>query len=137
MSVANGSDANGDGSIGRPFASLSRAQTAARLALGRTPPATPVTVLVRAGTYYLQEPLRLSEADSGQPGAQTIYAAYPGEEVVLSGGKRLDSDGLQWKEWHPSHTWAQHTKHTRTKGLLLALSSEFSLLCSAWMRVPG
>ena len=67
VSVANGSDTSGDGSIGRPFASLSRAQTAARLALGRTPPATPVTVLVRAGTYYLKEPLwlRLKASVSG------------------------------------------------------------------------
>ena len=49
----------------------------------------PITVWVRAGTYYLDKPLVLDSADSGTPDAPITYAAYPGERVTLSGGRKL------------------------------------------------
>jgi len=47
------------------------------------------TVLVRAGVYYLEEPLRFGPEDSGTAQAPITYAAYPGETPVLSGGRRI------------------------------------------------
>lgn len=49
----------------------------------------PVTVLVRAGTYRLSEPLNLGPDDSN-----VTWAAYPNEHPVISGGKVIDG----WKK---------------------------------------
>jgi Right handed beta helix region len=49
----------------------------------------PYLVHLRGGIYYLSEPLRLSPADSGSANAPIVYAAFPGERPVLSGGSLL------------------------------------------------
>lgn len=66
----------------QPFATLARAQQAARQAKGGI-------VTVHGGTYYLPETLVLTEADSG-----TEYRAANGETVILSGGLKLQ---LKWE----------------------------------------
>ncbi len=81
-----GSDSN-EGTVSRPFATLQRAQQAARR--------TPGTVSLRGGTYYLTQPLVFTDADSGTATRPAIWAAYPGETPVLSGGLRLRD--LHWK----------------------------------------
>ena len=86
-----GDDAN-PGSLARPFATLERAQRAARLVNGREP----VTVSLRAGTYYLPETFVLTAADSGTTDAPVLYRAYGDEEAVVSGGLRLD---LRWEPY--------------------------------------
>ena len=48
-----------------------------------------VTVLVRGGVYPLAEPLAFTPADSGTAGAPVVYAAYPGETPVISGGRAI------------------------------------------------
>lgn len=55
----SGSDASGDGSRTKPFATLNKAQAAARAS------SHPVTVRVGAGHYYQPSPLVLTAADSG------------------------------------------------------------------------
>ena len=68
-----------------PFATLARAQAAARELHRRDPQRKqPVVVLVRRGTYYLSQPLRFIPYDSN-----TTYEAYPGEKPVISGGVQL------------------------------------------------
>ncbi len=52
-----------------------------------------MTAWFRRGVYYLPETLVLGAADSGTQAAPVTYAAYPGEEVVLSGGVKLQ---LEW-----------------------------------------
>jgi hypothetical protein len=70
-----------------PFRTLARARDAVR-ALRKAEPgrATPVVVRIRAGTYHLDETFRLGPEDSGTAKSPTIYAAYPGESPVISGG---------------------------------------------------
>jgi len=80
----NGNDA-AKGTLANPFATLARAQAAARYVAGKKP----VTIFLRAGTYYLSAPLVLTSADSGTKHAPVTYQAYDGEEVVVSGGQRL------------------------------------------------
>ena len=46
---------------------------------------TPVTVLIRGGTYFLSEPFVLTAEDS-----DVTYAAYPKERPILSGGRRIE-----------------------------------------------
>ena len=50
----------------------------------------PVTVSVRGGKYYLQETLVLGPEDSGTRAYPVTYSAYPGEQPILSGGRKLE-----------------------------------------------
>jgi hypothetical protein len=52
-----------------------------------------MTVLVRAGTYLLGELFVLAPEDSGTAESPVVYAAYPNELPVLSGGRSIRS----WK----------------------------------------
>ena len=85
-----GDDAN-PGTQAKPFATLQRAQQAARKAAGREA----VTVLVRSGTYYLPETWVFTAADSGTQAAPLVYQAYAGEQPVISGALRLPK--LKWQ----------------------------------------
>jgi len=78
---------NSDASDG-PFATLQRARDEIRrLRNTGTLPDGDVFVVVRAGTYYMQEPLQLTAEDSGTNDSRVVYTAYPGEEVRLCGGR--------------------------------------------------
>ena len=69
-----------------PFASLTRARDAVRDLKAAGAFTRPVTVMVRAGIYYLSEPLVLTPEDSGTPNRLITYQAYQDEKPVLSGG---------------------------------------------------
>jgi len=81
-----GSDEN-PGTKERPFATLARARDAVRPVKAKSK--GPVTVWVRSGTYYLSEPLVFRPEYSGSKDQRIIYAAYPGEQPTISGGKKL------------------------------------------------
>jgi len=49
----------------------------------------PMTILVRGGTYRLDEPIVLTPEDSGTPAGPLTIAGYPGELPVLSGGQPI------------------------------------------------
>lgn len=72
-----------------PFATLKRARDAVRELKQTEGLQKPVAVLVRAGTHYLKEPLVLGPEDSGTQACPVAYRAFPGEQVVLSGGRRI------------------------------------------------
>lgn len=78
----NGSD-NNSGSLKKPLASLDHAL---KVAKGK-----PAKIVIRAGTYYLPEPLVISPESSG-----TTIAAFADEHPVISGGIELKN-----LEWHP------------------------------------
>jgi hypothetical protein len=95
---------NADKSDG-PFASL----TAARDAVRRTKRASdsqPVRVLIRGGVYPIEKPVIFQPEDSGSAMAPVTYAAYPGEQPVISGGRALGSwrkgEGELWTVHIPS-----------------------------------
>ena len=77
-----GSDAQGDGSEAKPFATVAKAQAAARAASAKGG----VIVWLRAGTHFQPAgALTLTAADSGASAAQpVVYAGYPGENATLS-----------------------------------------------------
>ena len=89
--ACNGDDRN-PGTEERPFATLHHAREAVRSFQDRGK--RTVTVLVRQGTYYMSEPLLFGPEDSGTTQGPVSYAAYPGERVTISGGRRLT---CQWK----------------------------------------
>jgi len=76
------------GNLEKPFATLERARNEirARKESGELPVGG-IEVVIRGGTYYLKEPFELFPKDSGAETAPVVYAAYPGEEVVLSGAR--------------------------------------------------
>jgi len=101
----DGQDAN-PGTKGRPFATLTHARDAVRQ-MKKNAKGT-ITVYLRGGTYYLDEPLVFTTEDSGPaicPGpasdgmdkltdeAPVRFVAYKNEKPVLSGGKLLK---LKW-----------------------------------------
>ena len=93
-----GTDGN-PGTKDRPLKTFAAAQQAVRARPGtagvpwpdgKAKSAEPVTVYFRAGTYYLPETLVFAAEDSGTDKAPVSYAAAPGEEVVISGGVKLE-----------------------------------------------
>ena len=94
--ATNGDDAwfgraaepNAGGTDG-PFATLARARDAVRELKARGGLKAPVTVMVRGGKYFLDHTLVLGDEDSGTRECPITYTAYPGEEPILSGGRRL------------------------------------------------
>jgi len=77
-----------------PYATLGRARDAIRALKSRKPLRKPVTVYVRGGTYPLSSTLVFRTEDSGTAKCPIAYAAYPGERVVLSGGRTISG----WKK---------------------------------------
>jgi hypothetical protein len=96
--AVNGDDAN-PGTEEKPFATLARARDAVR----ELKKENPITVLVRGGTYYLDEPLVFGSQD-----APATYAAYPGEFVA-----RVQGRGLE-ESWDDSN-WERRTVPVRRK----------------------
>jgi len=85
----NGNDAWA-GTKTQPFATLNAARDAIRKLKTRQQfPAEGVTVYMRGGCYSHSSGFTLSAEDSGTPEARVIYRAFPGEQVRLLGGKRL------------------------------------------------
>lgn len=82
--VSPGGSDSSSGTMEKPFATLARAQQAARQSKGGL-------VIVREGTYYLPETLVFTPEDSG-----TEYRAAKDGKVVLSGGMKFD---LKWTVW--------------------------------------
>jgi hypothetical protein len=80
-----------------PLATLRRAQEVARKhrAAGK-----PVQVLVRGGTYLLETPFVLEPEDSGTAESPALFAAFPGEQPVFSGGRPITG----WRKG-PGELW--------------------------------
>jgi len=87
--VAPNGDDTKAGTKDRPFRSIARAQQAVRECVADGLVAD-VRVNVRPGLYELSAPLTFGPADSGNERFAITYAAEPGAEVVLSGGRRID-----------------------------------------------
>ena len=87
----DGSDAN-PGTKEAPLATLSRARDTLR----SLKPTKPVTVFLRGGTYELTSPVVFTPLDSGTKQAPITYCSYPNEEVVISGGQKMN---LKWQPW--------------------------------------
>ena len=87
------------GSADAPFASLVRARNAVweKIAAGLD---KDILVLIRGGTYQQSDTITFGPEDSGTEKHSITYAAYPGEKVVLSGGRKI----VGWKKG-PGELW--------------------------------
>lgn len=86
-----------------PFKSITRARDAVRTMRRTLGVRRPIRVVLRAGTYFLSEPLDFGPEDSGSADAPVVYAAEPGATVILSGGRRLE--GGHWSEANSHTAW--------------------------------
>ena len=117
------------GKLDRPFATVARAQQAVReLRAAQPDRQRPVVVMLRGGMYPLDKPLTFDPADSGTPKSPTIFAAYPGETPVISGGVRItgwekDAEG-HWNvllpqvksgEWYFTELWVNGQRRYRPR----------------------
>jgi hypothetical protein len=92
-----------------PFATMGRAQTAVQGILknpkGRT---NPIQVMVRAGSYYLTQPLSFGTADSGTSTLGVVWENYPNETPVIDAGMKIanwvHNSGNEWQATLPSST---------------------------------
>lgn len=72
-----------------PMRTVAAARDAIRQLRVKGPLEKPVLVYIRGGVYFLTAPLVFSPQDSGTPTSPIVYAAYPGETPVLSGGREI------------------------------------------------
>jgi parallel beta-helix repeat protein len=93
----NGDDAN-PGTLDEPFANLEMARTTIRSLKADTGlPEGGVTVYLRGGIYKRTTTFDLDSRDSGDANKPIVYCAYPGEEVIISGGENIISP---WREYN-------------------------------------
>lgn len=69
-----------------PLATLAGARDAVRALKQADKLSGPVKVLIRGGRYFTPSPVVFEPEDSWQ----IIYSAYPGEEPVIDGGRRIE-----------------------------------------------
>lgn len=82
------SEPNSEGTDG-PFATIERARDAIREMKAVEEISEPVTVMIRGGTYFLDDTLVFSPEDSGTEDCPITYMAYPDEKPVISGGRKI------------------------------------------------
>jgi len=80
------------GTYDAPFKTLEKAKEAVDAANNNMQ--KDIAVVVRRGTYSLQETFVLNNKDCGTNGHSVVYMGYPDEEVSLSGGVKLSN----WKK---------------------------------------
>jgi len=115
------------GTAERPFATVARAGDAVRekIAAGLT---ADLTVLIRGGTYFLDEPLVFTPDDSGTEQHAVTYAAWGDETPILSGGRPItgwqkgDADlwqvtlpDVQRGKWHFRDLFVDGTRAVRAR----------------------
>ncbi|MBN1346900.1 MAG: right-handed parallel beta-helix repeat-containing protein [Phycisphaerae bacterium] len=97
--VAPSGNDDDPGTRAKPFKTLGKARDAVRAAKGKID--GDVTVILRDGTYRLDDTLRLDHRDSGAVGHDVVYKAEPGETPVISGGRPIGGwqrdQGDRWK----------------------------------------
>ncbi len=111
------------GTLAQPFKTLDHARVAVQglkaHVSGRT-----IRVLVRGGTYYLPATWTFTGQDSGNSSTPILYANYPGETPVISGGQPITGwvakSSTQWQTTLPSgmyftQLWVNGTRRYRPR----------------------
>jgi hypothetical protein len=124
--VAPGGNDTNPGTKEQPFATLVHVRDAVRQAKEKDK--TPINVVLRGGTYFLEKPLVFGPGDSGTADCPVTYMAYPGEKPIISGGRPITGwqpaeKGL-WKvqlpevkagKWYFTQLWVNGQRRTRPR----------------------
>ncbi len=82
---------NNPGTRNQPFASLAKAQTAARKIKGS------VTILLREGVYYLPAPIIFTPEDARSVHNKVVYKSFAEEKVRISGATSLSLNWIHYE----------------------------------------
>ena len=109
----DGDDAEGNGTIDHPYASMDQAREAVR-ELNRDMEED-IVVYLRGGNYTVDRTIQFGPEDSGTNGHTITYKAYPGETPVLNGGVKVEG----WKKDpdHPNFYVAELNRDKRLRTL--------------------
>ena len=88
-------DDHNSGTDARPFATLTAARAAVRMAKSKPHATGAITVWLHGGLYLLDQSFKLSKEDSGSASDPIVYRAVPGEVPRIVGGARLDAKMLK------------------------------------------
>src|SRR3954452_9640908 len=105
--ATNGND-SWPATLAQPFRTVDKARIAVQglkaHVSGRT-----IRVLIRNGTYYLSSTWTFTGQDSGTTATPILYANYPNEAPVISGGQPITgwvaNSSTQWQTTLPSGTY--------------------------------
>ena len=93
---------NSEGTINSPLRTIEGARNYIRQLklkeLFRNDDIDQINVYLRAGTYYITQPILFSEKDSGTKQHPVTYQSYEGETAIIDGGKNIVG-GSSW-EFH-------------------------------------
>ena len=112
---------NNSGTLAQPFRTISRAQNVVRTLNSNM--SGDIVINLRGGYYQLSAPLNLDVRDSGSNGYYVIYRSYPGETVLISGGKAITAwqqEGNKWKTYvgpgqSPRQLYVNNVRATRAR----------------------
>lgn len=106
--VSPGGDDASPGTLDKPFKTPARARDAIRTLRRErgAQAAGPVSVYLRGGAYYLNEPLVIQPQDSGTADAPITYLAYQSEVPVFSGGTPITA--WQVGQLNGQTVWSAH-----------------------------
>lgn len=110
----NGND-NNPGTIENPLATFEGAQQLVR-GFKKDSPQLPVTVYFRGGKYYRTQSAIFTSEDSGSKNGLVTYMAYPGEQPIVLGGKKLN---LNWEKYSPTIYKASLTEDIEFESLYI------------------
>jgi hypothetical protein len=82
-------DANATSTDG-PLATLTGARDLIRKLRADGKAMGPIRVQLRGGDFHLTEPVAFAPEDSGSAEAPVVFEAYPGEQPVIDGGRRIN-----------------------------------------------
>jgi len=82
-----------------PLLTMAGARDAIRALKDEGPLSGPVRVLMRGGTYPVEEPVELLPEDSGTSETPITYEAFPGETPVISGGRAVTGFAVEGDRW--------------------------------------
>lgn len=88
--VSTDGDNTNPGTIDKPFATIQKALEIARQNKNKS-----VTIYLREGTHYLNDPVSFTPKDSRNTDVPLTICSYNDEKVIISGAKKLAS--LQWE----------------------------------------
>src|SRR5579859_7132338 len=105
--ATNGNDV-WPGTLAQPFKTVDRARVAVA-GLKAHVSSRAIRVLIRNGTYYLPSTWAFTAQDSGTSTTPILYANYPGEAPVISGGQVIggwvQAAAGRWQTTLPSGTY--------------------------------
>ncbi len=91
----NGNDSTGDGSMGKPFATITPAKEKIKAMIAaQALPAGEVTVYFREGRYPITSAITFTASDSGNENTTIVYKAYNNEEVDFVGSQKISANKI-------------------------------------------